>query len=646
MTPIKVERNLLIPLVDGTVLAGDLYGPDDDRPHPVLLNFYPYRKDDIIGSLFDGTRRRFVERGYTDLLVDMTGTGGSEGKYGETFNFKREGRDAAEVVEWAAAQEWCDGNVGVWGVSYGGFMAFASACEKPPHLKAIASVYATTDNRGRLAPHGCPAWFGMYCWAGHMLAMDLLPPTYQDTDGRWRRTWEQRLRRMKEELPHGLEWQVHSPEDGYWSEGRLEASQIEVPTLLIAGWRDIFTDAMIDTFWELPGRRHLVIGPWLHVVPHLSEVEPWDWVGAMSDWWDRYLVPGDNDRRKEASVLYFVQGANTWHSDGRWPPDEASELRLYLAGHRLDGCVQADGESHVYAGDPTVGVQAGILDPFGTGLGGPEEQNSDDARSLSFTTAPLGTPMEIAGRPTAELFVVLENNVEAQLSVKLSAVGPDGRSNLITRGIRRCVPSPGDRGTSSLPGDGVVMVPVQMAATDYVVAAGDRLRLAVATADSPTVWPSPTVPRIRLLCGGDQPSVLNLPVAPDMESTGRATVQVPRPPIGPDPGWAQFGKPSYLVERDRATGEMAVSLRLRSQLRTPEGAIVSNDEVFSARVQPTRPEAARLNGHSLFEIEMPAGETVLVRTEVSYGRTASVCHGAVLFDGVLVFEHGWSNWAQ
>ena len=92
MTPIKVERNLPISLADGTVLAGDMYRPDDDRPHPVLLNFYPYRKDDIIGSLFDGTRRRFVERGYANLLVDMTGTGGSEGKYGESFNFKREGR--------------------------------------------------------------------------------------------------------------------------------------------------------------------------------------------------------------------------------------------------------------------------------------------------------------------------------------------------------------------------------------------------------------------------------------------------------------------------------------------------------------------------------------------------------------------------
>ena len=79
------------------------------------------------------------------------------------------------------------------------------------------------------------------------------------------------------------------------------------------------------------------------------------------------------------------------------------------------------------------------------------------------------------------------------------------------------------------------MVPVQLAATDYVVAAGDRLRLAVAAADSPTVWPTPTVPRIRLLCGGDEPSMLKLPVAPNPESPGRATVQVARPPGGLTP---------------------------------------------------------------------------------------------------------------
>jgi uncharacterized protein len=643
MTSVASERNLAIPLGDGTVLAGDLYRPDDERPHPVLLSFYPYRKDDIIGSLFDGTRRRLVERGYADLLVDMTGTGGSEGKYGETFNLKREGHDAAEVVEWAAAQPWCDGNVGVWGVSYGGFMAFASACEKPPHLKAIVSIYASTDNRERLAPHGCPAWFGMYSWAGHMLAMDLLPPTFQDAEGRWRRTWEQRLRRMKAELPHGLEWQVHPPEDGYWSEARVDASRIEVPAMLIAGWRDIFTDEMVDAFGALPARRHLVIGPWLHVIPHLSEVEPWDWVGAMSEWWDRYLVPGGDGGGTQASVVYFAQGANTWHEGEHWPPSGTSEKRLYLSGRGLEDDAPPHGESHHYTADPTVGVAAGILDPFGTGLGGPEEQSVDDARSLTFTTGPLGTSMEIAGKPVAELFVAIENGVEAQLSAKLSAVGPDGRSHLITRGVQR-VPiareGPGDLSRRS----NVVMVAVQLAATDYVMAPGDRLRLAVAAADFPTVWPAPALPLITLRCGGDNPSGLKLPIAPGPELAERPALVMARPPDEPGPGWAQFGKPSYFVRHDRASGEIALSLGLRSQIKTPGGAVVSNDEVFTARAQPGRPEAARLDGKSLFEVEMPAGERVVVQTEVSYGLKASVCHGSVHYDGVVVFDQSWSNW--
>ena len=194
-----------------------------------------------------------MERGYADLLVDMTGTGGSEGKYGETFNLKREGRDAAAIVEWMATQDWCDGNVGIWGVSYGASIVFAAAGERPPHLKAIVPVYGTTNNRERIAPGGCLTCFDFYSWAAHMLALDLLPPTFQDAEGRWRRTWHERLERMKSELPHGLEWQMHPQDDDYWTAGQVDASRIDVPTLLIQGWRDVFTDCMLDAHRQVRG---------------------------------------------------------------------------------------------------------------------------------------------------------------------------------------------------------------------------------------------------------------------------------------------------------------------------------------------------------------------------------------------------------
>jgi hypothetical protein len=625
------------------VVVGDLYRPDDDRPRPALLNYYPYRKDDVIGSLFEGTRRRVVERGYADLLVDMTGTGGSEGEYGETFDLEREGRDAAEIVEWVAAQDWCDGNVGIWGVSYGGFIALAAACQRPPHLRAIVPVYATTDNRERIAPGGCLTCFGFYSWTAHMLAMDLLPPTFEDVGGRWRRTWEQRLQRMRRELPHGVEWQTHPRGHEYWSAGRVDAAGVDVPALLIAGWRDIYTDPMLKIYDRLGGPRRLVVGPWMHVLPHLSDVEPWDWEGAMADWWDRYLVPeGSSSGRAERSVLYFVQGANIWRGEEQWPPAGTSELSLYLAGNRLQSGAEADDAALTYVGDPTVGVAAGVWDPFGTGLGWPEEQSSDAVRSLTFTTDPFEVPVVLAGRATVELLVGVEDGEEAQVSVKLSAVRPDGSSVLITSGMHLCpqVGADGGRGSSATP----QVRTVRLGATAFALDIGDRLRLAVATADFPHFWPTPTNPRITLWCGGEQPSVLRLPVSAQSEGVGHNSVQVVRPTVEPGGGWVEFGKPSHVVETDRGNGRVTVSLGWRTQMKTPAGAVVNNDEMFSASVQRARPDAARLEGRSLFQIDMPAGERVVVQTKGLYGRQASICHGSVLVDGVLVFEHCWNNW--
>jgi len=109
---VRVERNVLISLADGVSLASDLYLPDAPGPFPALISFYPYHKDDLIGAFFEHSRMYLAERGYASLLVDFRGTGGSEGECPVTFDTVREGSDGAEVVEWAAVQDWCDGDVG------------------------------------------------------------------------------------------------------------------------------------------------------------------------------------------------------------------------------------------------------------------------------------------------------------------------------------------------------------------------------------------------------------------------------------------------------------------------------------------------------------------------------------------------------
>ena len=163
---VRVDRDLVIPLADGTRLAADLYRPDTPGPVPVLVSYYPYRKDDIIGSLFEGTRIRLCERGYATVFADMTGTGASEGDYGESFDLAREGRDAAAIVEWVAGQDWCDGRVGAWGVSYGGMTALAAAAQpahsvRPACARSSPCTPPPTSTGTRSRPAAAPP-----CWAG------------------------------------------------------------------------------------------------------------------------------------------------------------------------------------------------------------------------------------------------------------------------------------------------------------------------------------------------------------------------------------------------------------------------------------------------------------------------------------------------
>ena len=137
------ERNLLAPMRDGVALAADVVRPAVDGRVPALLNFGPYHKDGRGGRLaVDSVHRHFARRGYAGVTADMRGLGGSGGSSPGPFA-PGEALDGHDLVEWIAAQPWCDGNVGMWGVSYPGVTALSTAATAPPHLKAIVPIHAT-----------------------------------------------------------------------------------------------------------------------------------------------------------------------------------------------------------------------------------------------------------------------------------------------------------------------------------------------------------------------------------------------------------------------------------------------------------------------------------------------------------------------
>ena len=143
---IREIENFWIPLSDGTRLSARIWMPEDadSLPVPALLEYLPYRKDD--GTVIRDALRQpyFAGHGYAAIRVDMRGSGNSDGVLYDEY-LKQEQDDALEILNWIAAQPWCDGNIGMHGISWGGFNSLQIAARQPPELKAILVIGFTDD---------------------------------------------------------------------------------------------------------------------------------------------------------------------------------------------------------------------------------------------------------------------------------------------------------------------------------------------------------------------------------------------------------------------------------------------------------------------------------------------------------------------
>ena len=138
------EGSVRIPMADGVELAATLFLPSGDTPQPCLLEALPYRKDDLTSSYAEGYRMWRDEHSYAVCRVDLRGTGSSGGDATDEYPLV-ERSDLGTVIAWLAAQDWCTGDVGMFGTSYSGFNSLQIAAERPPALKAICATYSSDD---------------------------------------------------------------------------------------------------------------------------------------------------------------------------------------------------------------------------------------------------------------------------------------------------------------------------------------------------------------------------------------------------------------------------------------------------------------------------------------------------------------------
>lgn len=634
---VEVIRDVRIPSGnEGVTLSADLYLPIDAGVVPALVTVLPYRKDGPAGIGGAATMRWFAARGYACLLADFRGTGASDGEQRPPFD-PGEADDGVATVEWAAEQAWCNGNVGMWGGSYGAIMAMRTAIRRPRHLRAIIPIMGALDLGSDFVhpagSRGCIT--ALASWSMGTLLNQLLPPLENYGSADQQRRWHNRLHNTE---PWMLDLFRHGPGDPVWSSRTVDASAITVPTLCVAGWRDLFCDATIRAYESINAPKKLLAGPWMHTPPDVSPFDPVDYCMLAYRWWEHWLNGIDNGIMVEPDVLLFEQGnRRQWRELPSWPTSgpeltfrSTPDLTLQLDGDAA-GLAFGAGQAEIvaeYEPDPTVGPLSGLWGFPTTGFGLPVDQHDDDVRSLTSTSEPLPDDLVVSGRPIVTVDIALGSTVE-RLVVRLTDVDPQGRSTLITLGVLSSTVLAGAQ-------------EVALAATCYRVLAGHRLRIAVSDADFPRLWPTESrepPSQVLRLTG----MALSVPTLADTD--GRPVVLPAPDPNDLDPdGLAVREQPRWEISRDRINDGVEVTVGSDVAVWTPNREhLLEIDNAITVKVRRDSPATARVRGAATGTAHMGSGEVIVARVELYMTRTSMMVSAQVDIDGTTTFSNRWSQ---
>jgi uncharacterized protein len=553
MYDVVTSRDARIPSgVADVTLSADVVLPDADDQWPVLVTVLPYRNDAGGGLMMASELEWFAAQGYVCVLVDPRGIGGSDGQQRAPFD-PDEADDGVAAVNWAATQPWCNGAVGMWGHSYGALMALRTATRHPKALRAILPVMAPVDPElDFVHPQGIRGGLGPGpTWGMATLVNQLLPPLRDDDDPAQQRRWQDRL----EAEPWLLDLLRHPPGDAIWRERAVDVSLVDVPTYCIAGWRDLFCDATIRAYEQITAPKKLLVGPWMHTVPHVAPDAAIDFRGEALRWWDHWLKGTDTGVMDEP-VTVFVDGAHRgWRRLQDWPSRNESVRLTPCAGRLATGGVDVP-EPVALTADPTVGAQSGLTRmPSGFGL--PLDQHDDDMRSAHITSLPLDDALLVTGRPSVQVQCAAG---APHLVARLCDVDADGRSLLITMGAAVVGAVGGAQ-------DG--RVEVALAPTAYRVAAGHRLRLVIGHADVPTLWPAAAGAGDSLQVSGMS---ITLPVLAEDDAE---PVDLPPPPATEPPILVQllrYGGGGWTISRDHVNQVLEIRTTEDAETVTLDGA--------------------------------------------------------------------------
>lgn len=504
---VRVEEAVWIELADGCRLAARLWLPSEFQcPVPAILEYLPYRRRDRHRGDDAILHPAFATAGYAAIRVDMRGAGDSDGIMTDEYT-AREWVDAAEVIAWIARQPWCNGKVGMIGLSWSGFNSLQVAALAPPALKAIVTTCASDDRYGDDMHYmgGCLLDDNLQ-YGSTLFTWLATPPDPAIVGERWRQMWLERLAAVE---PPAARWMRHSDRDAYWKSGSVseDYSRIKAAVLAVGGWADGYTNAVLRLLEGLPGPRKGLIGPWGHALPHVATPGPQiDFLGYVTRWWDHWLKGRDTGIMGEPMLTCWMQESEPpraryavrrgrWVAEAVWPSPQVERRSLHLTRSGLGK--KAAAIALAVRSPATVGLASGEWCPYGWGPDMPTDQREDDAGSLCFDGAALEEPLQLLGG--ARLAVEFSSDKpEAMLAVRLNDLAPDGSVARITYGLLNLQHHAGHARALALEPGRRYRAEIRLKGVAYELPAGHRLRVAVSTAYWPLAMPAPQAATVTL----------------------------------------------------------------------------------------------------------------------------------------------------
>lgn len=442
-----------VPMRDGTLLSTDIYLPENGSGcFPVIFRRTPYGKR-ADAELFV---KPFTDAGYAMVLQDVRGRHGSDGQWYPYFN---EGEDGHDSIEWIADQSWCDGNVGMAGGSYGGWVQWAAAREQPKALKAMVSMVCCAQFTGEwpwingiLYP-GAIAWNYIYSGQENQDFSAVDPERPFPGWGKRHSPLSDYHKEFGRECKPAEDWMNNPVPSEYWEQGELkdaDFNKIDLPILHITGWWD---GCQRSSHWlyekmralsPAAGQQKLIVGPWNHnVFAPVQTHDGFDFgpdaarstVNDHIQWFDRWLKNQGTPLGKSAEV--FTTGSNRWASHDQFPPQESQNQEWHFgADLSLSTKPAAQQGQNSYKHDPDNALQTQNLEaptdhPY---LQRKKVNERDDV--LLYQSEPLAQALSFSGRPTISL-TASSSAEDTDWYAQIVDIAPDGDQFLVGNALLR-----------------------------------------------------------------------------------------------------------------------------------------------------------------------------------------------------------------